>query len=280
MNHRPRHTAALAVALAGTLLAGCALVSVSQQEEIRMGRDYSARLNEELPLVEDAAIRGYVHGVGVDIASRTDRPDLPYEFQVVNTDVVNAFAVPGGFIYMNRGLLEASDDMGEVVGVLSHEVAHVVARHTARQMERARTAGLALGVGSILLGEPGGAARAGINVGANLYFAQYSRAQESEADSLAVGYMIRSGWHPRGLVSFFEKLQEMRERRPNALEALFTSHPLTGERIERVQRIIDRIPEDRLRGLRSDADGYRTMREALEELPPPPEDYRVEGEEE
>jgi len=269
------------VALAATfLLAGCALVSVSQEEEIRMGRDYASRLDEELPLVREPSIRGYVHEVGVDIASRTGRPDLPYEFQVVNTDVVNAFAVPGGFVYMNRGLLEASENMSEVAGVLSHEVAHVVARHSARQMERARTAGLAIGVGSVLLGEPGGAARAGIDVGANLYFARYSRAQESQADSLAVGYMIRSGWDPRGLLRFFETLEEMRERRPNALEALFTSHPLTEDRIERVRRIIDRIPPDSLRGLRTDSDRYRTMKRSLQELPPPPEEYRIEGDRE
>lgn len=276
--NRSRHIAPLALAAAALLLAGCALVSVSQREEIQMGRDYSSQLNEELPLVDDDAIRGYVDRVGTDIASRTDRPDLPYEFQVVNTDVVNAFAVPGGFIYMNRGLLEASENMSEVAGVLAHEVAHVVARHSAEQMERARSAGLALGVGSILLGDPGGAARAGIGIGANLYFARYSRAQESEADSLAVGYLVRSGWDPDGLVRFFETLQEMRERRPNALEALFTSHPLTEDRVEHVRRIIDRLPADSLRGLRTSSEQYRTMKEALERLPPPPEEYRVEGE--
>ncbi|MDP2496776.1 MAG: M48 family metallopeptidase [Candidatus Palauibacterales bacterium] len=277
---RSRHIAPLALAAAALLLAGCALVSVSQREEIQMGRDYSSQLNEELPLVDDDAIRGYVDRVGTDIASRTDRPDLPYEFQVVNTDVVNAFAVPGGFIYMNRGLLEASENMSEVAGVLAHEVAHVVARHSAEQMERARSAGLALGVGSILLGEPRGAARAGIGIGANLYFARYSRAQESEADSLAVGYLVRSGWDPDGLVRFFETLQEMRERRPNALEALFTSHPLTEDRVEHVRRIIDRLPADSLRGLRTSSGEYRTMKEALERLPPPPEEYRVEGDRE
>ena len=274
---RWRHVAPLALAAAALLLAGCALVSVSQREEIQMGRDYSSQLNEELPLVDDDAIRGYVDRVGTDIASRTDRPDLPYEFQVVNTDVANAFAVPGGFIYMNRGLLEASENMSEVAGVLAHEVAHVVARHSAEQMERARSAGLALGVGSILLGEPGGAARAGIGIGANLYFARYSRAQESVADSLAVGYLVRSGWDPDGLVRFFETLQEMRERRPNALEALFTSHPLTEDRVERVRRIIGRLPVDSLRGLRTSSEQYRTMKKALERLPPPPEEYRVEG---
>ena len=141
--------------------------------------------------MREPSIRGYVHEVGVDIASRTGRPDLPHEFQVVNTDVVNAFAVPGGFV------------------------------HT-----------------------------------------------------------IRSGRDPRGLLRFFETLEEMRERRPNALEALFTSHPLTEDRIERVRRIIDRIPPDSLSGLRTDSDRYRTMKRSLEELPPPPEEYRVEGDRE
>ncbi|MFB6368628.1 MAG: M48 family metalloprotease, partial [Gemmatimonadota bacterium] len=137
----------------------------------------------------------------------------------------------------------------------------------------------ALGVGTLLLGEPEGAARAGIGIGANLYFARYSRAQESEADSLAVGYLVRSGWDPRGLVDFFRQLLEMRERHPNALEALFASHPVTEERIRRVERIIDRVPQDSLEGLRTTAPGYSAMREALAELPPPPEEYRVEEEE-
>lgn len=114
---RPTPRAAtVALTLAGLLLAGCALVSVSRTEEIRTGRDYSSQLNEELPLVEDASTRGCVHEAGTDIAARTERPDLPCEFQVVNTDVVNAFAVPGGFVCMNRGLLEASDDRAEEAG--------------------------------------------------------------------------------------------------------------------------------------------------------------------
>ena len=241
-----------------------------------MGREYADSINANLPLVEEAAVAGYVEGEGRDIARGTPRPDLPWEFRVPNTDAVNAFAVPGGFIYMNRGLLAASDGMAEVAGVLAHEVAHVVARHSVDQLERAYAAQMGLGIGSIIFGRPGDVAGAVINVTANMYFARHSRADEAEADSLAVGYMVDAGWHPRGLVSFFRTLLDMRESSPNALEALFASHPLTEDRIQAVQRIIDRIPPERLEGLRQSSPSYREMKAVLERLPPPPEEFRVE----
>lgn len=274
----PVPRAAVLLALVLSLLAAACL-TVSRQDEIAMGRDYKEELDDELPLIRETAILGPVSETGRELAQASPRPDMPYEFHVVNTDAINAFAVPGGFIYLNRGLLEASDDMGEVAGVLAHEVGHIVARHSAQQLERMRRAQLGLVGVSVLFGQPEGLAAAGVNVAANLYFAKYSRAQESEADSLAVHFLLDTGWNPRGLTSFFGKLLEERERRPNALEALFTSHPLTESRIREVDRLIDRLPEARRSGLRTSVPAYHALRRALEAYPPPPEEYRTRDDE-
>lgn len=265
----PSWIAVLAVPLVG----GC--VTISPEQEVAMGRDYATQINAELPLVEDVAVRGTISALGRDIANHTPRADLAYEFQVPNTDVVNAFAVPGGFIYLNRGLIEESENMTEVAGVLGHEIGHVVARHSVKQLEQLQRANLGLALGTIVLGAPTGVTAAAINVTGNLYFAKHSRAAEAEADSLAVFFLVDSGWDPRGLVTFFDKLIQARESRPGALEALFTSHPLAEDRIRTIDRIIARIPPERLAGLRTTDPRYDRMREALEAMPPPPAKYRV-----
>lgn len=268
-----RLAAALLVLLLPLLTATC--VTVSRQDEIAMGRDYKQQLDEELPLIRERTILGPVSETGLELAGVSPRPDMPYQFHVVDTDAINAFAVPGGFIYMNRGLLEASDDMAEVAGVLAHEVGHIVGRHSAQQIERMRRAQLGLVGVSVIFGEPEGLGALGVNVAANLYFAKYSREQEAEADSLAVRMLVDTGWDPRGLTDFFGKLMEERDRRPGALEALFTSHPLTEDRIESVNRLIDRLPAEERRGLRTSIPAYEAMKRALEAMPPPPEKFRT-----
>jgi len=257
-------------------LVGC--VTVSRQDEIEMGRDFSRQINEQLPLVDDPIILGPIDEEGHRLARLSPRPDLPYEFHLVNTNVINAFAVPGGFIYMNRGLVEASGDMSEVVGVLAHEVGHVVARHSAEQIERSRKMGLGLALGSVIFGAPSGLARLGVNVGANLYFAKHSRADEAEADSIGVALMSEAGWDPCGLVDFFRTLLAEREDRPGALASLFASHPLTESRIRETDRMITRLPAERREGLRTSSAEYRRMVRALRDFPPPPPKFRVDEE--
>ena len=261
--------------LAATSLGAVGCLSVSRQDEIEMGRDYAQQLDEELPLVEDEGIRGPVAEVGRELAALSARPDMPYEFNVVNTDAINAFAVPGGFIYMNRGLLQEAEDMSQVAGVLAHEIGHIVGRHSAEQIEKARAVSLGYGLVSVLLGQPEGVAAVGVNLGANFYFARHSRADEAEADATAVDLMVEAGWDPRGLVGFFRIMLEERKRKPNALEALFASHPLTEDRIREVEAMIERVPGERLAGLRSNTDGFATFQELLRAYPPPPEKFRV-----
>lgn len=261
--------------LAATAAGSVACLGVSRQDEIEMGRSYTRQIEAELPLIEKEGIRGPVAEVGRELAALSARPDMPYEFHVVNTDAVNAFAVPGGFIYMNRGLLQEAENMSQVAGVLAHEVGHIVGRHSAEQIEKARAATLGYGLVSVLLGQPEGVAAAGINLGANFYFAKHSREDEADADDIAVELMVEAGWDPRGLVGFFRIMMEERERKPSALEALFASHPLTEDRIRRVQARIDRLEEARADGLRSNVEDWDVFQDLLREYPPPPEKFRV-----
>lgn len=131
---------------------------------------------------------------------------------------------------------------------------------------------------AVVVGQPRGLEALGIDVGANLFFAKHSRDDEAEADSLAIGLLVETGWHPEGLVTFFRTMLENRESRPNALESLFASHPLTGERIGDVERMIADLPPERLEGLRRDSRSYARLRAALESHPPPPEEFRIEEE--
>lgn len=285
----PIRSLVVALLVFGGVLSGCAergtrnphddwvLVSSSQEEQ--MGRDAARRLEENIGLYEAEPLDQYVDNVGSRVAVYSERPDLDYEFRILDTFIVNALALPGGYVYLTRGLMKRLDSEAELAGVLAHEVAHVVARHSAEQIERARAANLGLIGYTVLLGRPRGLEALGIDVGANLFFARHSREDEAEADSLAVGLLIETGWHPDGLVSFFRTMMANRDSKPGALESLFASHPLTEDRIREVERMIDGIPEARLEGLRRNSRAYAGLRTALERHPPPPEKFRVEEDE-
>src|SRR5215210_8462808 len=149
---------------------------VSQQQEIQMGQDYSQQINAQLPIVSDPEINRYINVLGDQIASRTSRADLDWRFYVVDSREVNAFAVPGGFIYVNRGLIERTENMTEVAGVLAHEIEHVVQRHTVKQMEKAQGANIGLTLACVLTNVCNSqVAQAGINIAGTAVFAKFSR---------------------------------------------------------------------------------------------------------
>ncbi|MGH7545571.1 MAG: M48 family metallopeptidase [Gemmatimonadota bacterium] len=256
--------AALAVSVA------CA---VSLQEETDLGRRYSQQINAEIPLIEDPEIKAYFERLGTRIAQNADPRKLEYHFFVVNSDVVNAFALPGGYVYLNRGLIERAHELSEVAGVLGHEIGHVVARHGVDQMQKAQAANVGLGITYILLGrQPTDVEAAAINVGGGLVFMKFSRDDEREADHLAVDFLIESGIDPHGIPAMFKILLEERRRRPGLLEQWFSSHPLTEDRIAEVQEIIARVPEARLQGLTRDTEDFRRIQARLEGLPPAPKE--------
>jgi predicted Zn-dependent protease len=175
--------------------------------------------------------------------------------------VVNAFAVPGGYVYVNRGLIEAADNLSEFAGVLAHEIGHVEARHSVEQLERAQNANLGLTLAYVLLGRaPTGVEEAAINVGGGLYFANHSRSAEDEADALGVRLMARSGIDPNGMVSFFQELLDQQQRRPSQLEQWFSTHPTTQDRINHVRSLIQQLPASQRTGLQQNSREFQNFK--------------------
>ena len=251
----------------------CSLVAcgVSQQQEVQMGQQYAQEINAQLPIVQDPELNRYINVLGDSIARLTSRADLDWHFFIVDSKEVNAFAVPGGFVYINRGLIERSDNMSEVAGVLGHEIGHVVRRHTVKQMEKAQGANvgvtLACVLTSICNSQVAGAA---INIAGGAVFARFSRQDEAEADAEGVNNVTRAGINPQGMVSMFQKLLAERKSRPAGVEAWFLTHPLEEDRIAAVQARINQIPRAQLSSLGTDTRNFHTFKSRLQSLPPSP----------
>jgi predicted Zn-dependent protease len=255
------------------LLAGC---GVSTQQEVQMGQEGAQQVNAQLPMVQDAVIQNYVNALGQRIASRTSRADLSWQFQVVNSSVVNAFALPGGFIYINRGVLERASNMSEVAGVLGHEIEHVVRRHSVKQMEQAQGANVGVGILCALTGVcQSGVAQAAINIGGTAVFAKFSRTDEIQADEGGFQNVMRAGISPRGMYTFFEKLlaEEQQSGGGNAA-AWFADHPGTSDRIADIQRLLNQVPVSTLNSLQTNDAEFATMKAHVARLGPAP---RVQG---
>lgn len=254
----------------GLTAAGCA-PALTTQQEVQLGRQYAAEINRELPIVQNPEIHGYINQLGEGIARRVDPRGIDYTFYVVNAAGVNAFAVPGGFIYVNRGLVERADNMSELAGVLAHEIGHVVERHSVEQLQKAQNANLLASVvyGVLLQRPPSGVEQVGIQVGGSAIFAGFSRDAEREADIQAVGYLVTSGINPRGMPSFFRKLMEERRRNPSTVEQWFSTHPLTEERIDLVEQQIAATPGATSSSLTTDTQAYQQFRARVRQLPAP-----------
>ncbi|MBW3553678.1 MAG: M48 family metalloprotease [Gemmatimonadetes bacterium] len=265
-----RRTLALGL-VAGSV--GVTACGVSTQQEIDMGRQYAAEINRQLPIVTDPQVHRYINELGNLIQRQEGNRDIPYTFYVVNSEEINAFAVPGGFVYINRGLIERTDNLSELAGVLAHEIGHVEARHSAEMMERMQAAQVGVGLASILLGgPPSGLAGAAVDVGATAYFARHSREAENEADAIAVRLLPSAGIDPAGLVTFFKELIEERERTPSTLEQWFSTHPLTEERIANVRNLIQALPPQQNLAITSQT--YQTFKQRVRSLPAPPAQFR------
>ena len=255
------------------LLAGC---GVSTQQEVQMGQQEAQQVNAQLPMVQDAVINSYVNSLGNRIAKLTSRGDLQWQFQVVNSDVVNAFALPGGFVYVNRGVLDRASNMSEVAGVLGHEIEHVVRRHSVKQMEQAQSADVGVGILCALTGVcQSGLAQAAIQVGGTAVFAKFGRTDEVQADEGGFNNVMRAGISPRGMYTFFQKLlaEEQQSGGGNAA-AWFSDHPGTQDRIADIQRMLSQVPASQLNALQTNDTGFATMKARLARLGPAP---KVQG---
>lgn len=254
------------IALSATLaLAGC---MASTQQEVELGRQYSAQINSQLPIVRDGEISRYITTLGNEIAASSDDRGLTWEFYVVNDPSVNAFAVPGGFIYVNRGLIERAGTMSELAGVLGHEIAHVTLRHSMERMRDADRANVGVTALCVLTGVCEGAlAGTAINVAAGATFANFSRSDESEADRVGIQHIVRAGIHPGGVPRMFERLLAERASNPGALEGWFASHPMEEDRIRETRAIIARYDEAILDDLRMDSQAFQSFKRRVAALP-------------
>ena len=242
--------------------------SVSEEKEVAIGRQNAEQINAKLPIVRDPVVAEYVQELGLAIAKTTSRADLDWRFFIVNSRDVNAFALPGGFIYVNRGLIERATRQDELAGALGHEIGHVVRRHSVKQMEKANGANVAVGLACTLTQIcESGVAQTAIQVGSAALFARYSRQDEAEADSVAVVNLVSAGIDPRGIPSLFQRLIEERRTAPMRIEAFFASHPLEEDRIRTTQQQIDALDPGIMRGLERDVASYRDFRARLRALP-------------
>ena len=212
----------------------------STDSEIRMGRQYAAEVEKSTKFITDPVVTEYVNRIGQNIVKNSDCK-VPFTIKVIDTDEVNAMALPGGFFYVNSGLILNADEEAELAGVMAHETAHVCAHHAARQMTRANYAQL----GTIPLIFIGGWTGYGIyeaaSIGIPITFLHFSREFEAQADYLGIQYMYRAGYDPQAFVSFFEKIQALEKRKPGLVSKAFADHPQTPDRIEHSQEEISHI---------------------------------------
>jgi predicted Zn-dependent protease len=244
---------------------GC---GVSTQQEVPLGQDYASQINAQLPIVQDPEINRYINVLGDSIAKLSDDRNLDWHFYVVNSKEVNAFAVPGGFIYINRGLIERADNLAQLAGVLGHEIAHVTERHSIEAMQKSQTANVGVTLACVLLRACGDAVtQTAINVAGGAYFARHSRQAEEEADAKAVRYVTRADISPRGIPAMFRTLLDERQRRPEGVESWFSTHPLEEDRIQHTEALIRQIDDAILQSLTTDTQNFQTFKRRVQSLP-------------
>ncbi|MBI1966420.1 MAG: M48 family metalloprotease [Gemmatimonadetes bacterium] len=255
------------------VLGAAVACAVSVQREIQLGADYAAEIDRTMPVVHDAAVQAALDQAVRPVLAVAVRRDLPWTFRVVNTADVNAFAVPGGHIYVTRGLIEHTTSYDQLAGVLGHEIGHVDLRHSASHMEKAQAASLGVNLGYILLGrQPGQTESTALNIAASVIFAKFSRDDEREADHAAVRYLTRTGINPGGMTDMFNILRQLEGRQPDAIAQFFASHPMTDDRITDVGRMIaaDTAAQRAVHTGVRDRPVFHDLRRAVRALPPPP----------
>jgi predicted Zn-dependent protease len=236
--------AALAAACATNPATGKKELSlVSEAQETQMGRQADREIAESLGLYADPELAPYVTRIGTGLAAVSERPDLPWSFRVVDDPTVNAFALPGGYIYVTRGILAHLDSEAELAGVLGHEIGHVTARHSVSQISKAQLANVGLGLGMIFRPELRGALGEVAQVGLGLLFLKYGRDDEREADDLGLRYMERGGYDARALRDVFAVLQRTGEAEGGGrVPGWLSTHPSPEDRIERIAARLDQDP--------------------------------------
>ncbi|HZI19096.1 MAG TPA: M48 family metallopeptidase [Pyrinomonadaceae bacterium] len=220
-----------------------ASVSRGTEAEVALGRQLAAMVDREAKFVDDPVITEYINRVGQQVVLHSDAK-IPFTIKVIDSDEVNAFALPGGFFYVNKGLILVADNEAEVAGVMAHEIAHVAARHAMENQAKGMLAEIGMIAGSIFLGGLGGALiMNGAQFGALLGFMKFNRDAEREADLLGVQYLWAAGYDPHAMSTMFEKLSAKNKKKPGTFSKLFETHPQSVERMEDTRLLVSRFPE-------------------------------------
>ena len=249
---------------ATTGAAAISLVSVDQ--EIEIGREANAGVRRKVPELADARVLTYVRALGGRLTRAAKGPAYPYTFHVADYREINAFALPGGPVWIHRGVLQAATNESQVVGAIAHEIAHISRRHAADQLTKSAVANLGLELMGAMLGSGTSAAttRIAASVLANGMFLTFSRDDEREADRVGMEIMARAGWDPRGMIELLEILRREEKRDPGSVEVFFSTHPSPADRASRL-----RADVEKLRGGRRDSEQFQAARARLRRMAPP-----------
>jgi predicted Zn-dependent protease len=236
----------------------------SLEKQIEMGRGYAQQVESTTKLVSDPEITEYVNRIGQNLVRNSDA-QVPFTIKVVDTDDINAFALPGGFFYVDSGLILAADNEAELAGVMSHEIAHVAACHLARENTRGQLMQLASIPLIFVGGGIGYAAQSLASLAIPVGFLRFARSFESEADFLGVEYLYRAGYDPQALTAFFEKVKALEKHKPGTLAKTFDTHPQTPDRIAKTQEEINTLlpPEPQYK---LDTSEFQDIKARLEQL--------------
>lgn len=237
----------LPMLLGASLISGCAVNKssvggfnlVSVAEEQQLGEKFALEIEKQHKIVKDPEVQSYIDGVGKKLLVGVRKVEFPYTFQVVQDDSINAFAIPGGHTYVNTGLIKAAETEAELAAVMAHEINHVVARHSTRQMTQQYGYNLITG---LLLGNQGELSKLAADMFGKAGHMYYSREMETQADILGVETMYKAGYNPQGMVTFFKKLAAAGQGDPGKIAKFFSSHPETAERITAIQQEITKLP--------------------------------------
>jgi predicted Zn-dependent protease len=236
---------------------------ISVNDEIEMGKRAQQEVRRQVPALQDREIQSYVAGIGRRLARHAGGPKYPYSFSVANYREINAFALPGGPVWINRGAIAAAANEAQLAAVLAHEIAHISQRHAADRMTKNLVANGFIGLLGAMLGNTRSAqtAQAGARLLAGGYMLRFGRDDEREADRVGAALMRRAGWDAREMVAFLETLRRVEGRSPGSIEVFLSSHPAPAERAERLRATV------RSGGTR-DSTRFRQIKARLSRLPP------------
>ena len=244
-------------------VAGAQFSLISVNDEIQLGKQAQQQVRKDVPEVTDAAVREYVGSLGRQLSARATGPRYPYSFSTANYREINAFALPGGPVWVHRGTIAAAANEAQLAAVLAHEIAHISQRHAADQISKSLVANGFIGLLGAMLGNNRSAqtAQVGARVLAGGYMLKFSRDDEREADTVGAALMRRAGWDAREMLAFMETLRREQGRDPAAMEVFLSSHPAPGERAQRLRGTLKG-------GGTKDSARFRSVKARLKKLPP------------